>query len=510
MHWEHLRGLCIQTLCLDENSTRVRQQLEAGNIPASYGTRSSALIAKVMGFHHHPSLQKVQQLEPIRVSQMTSSAPSGAANAADKSVIILEGTGRAQSSGTAAGEQGASSAASSGTGPKPVVHIALSKQMPKRTSQLKKTRPSTEAAAATPIVPPPTPPVAPVVLTERANRSARARSSTVQARTRRALSVMAVRLMRPPLPRRRQQREAVVDADITHEQAVRPPLKRRKTAPTAAPTMAVVQPQVSANIGMVIANERTQKLKEYGTLKLQKPQLTHLKTYWEQCVEPLASLLRIRPYMLSRRSDSLSVQVRYAPAGQPYLPSVSFMTLWQYEELRLNLDVIGRTILPFQYLAFDLARLKPQDMDADSNHGKAIRRLIAYSLVKFDYLSPIARLRTVVVLYDVSHMVILATALYAVSPVALARDIADYLNEDLAKARAEDGDEKQAIEVNVREEVCGGYTADQADAPTIQGGMFGRRPGTPTEGRTGHTGVQEQAVAPELQTQHPPEYTGLG
>eukprot|EP00971_Amphidinium_carterae_P349488 6491041-Amphidinium_carterae.2 len=316
----------------------------------------------------------------------------------------------------------------------------------------------------------------------------------------------ASRVMRPPLKRIRpviEVKDDIVEAIGNIGAGKRPPLRRRRQVATSMDPErsfagipvgtqhaavierdALAQGSIPSQVGMVVENTRTQQLRTAGTLKLQSPRYASLVKYWKYCIEPIASLLRVKPLFLSRRAHEQAVRLTYAPAVSPYLPTVTFLAVWQYEDARQNLDVIGRNVLPFQYLGFNLDRITPSDLDPDSTHGLAVRGLLVESIQKLDRQSPIARIRSVFVLHDASHMIVVATILYDVGPIAMAHEIADHLNEDLAQARSAQGSKqvKQVIEVNVREEACGGYLApipeDEAhDTSVVQGGMHGHRAG---------------------------------
>eukprot|EP00971_Amphidinium_carterae_P141765 2808286-Amphidinium_carterae.1 len=311
------------------------------------------------------------------------------------------------------------------------------------------------------------------------------------------------RVLRPPLKRIRpviEVKDDIVEVIGNTGAGKRPPLRRRRQVatsmdpersfagvPVGTQHAAVIERDASAQgsippqIGMVVENTRTQQLRTAGTLKLQLPRYASLVKYWKHCIEPIASLLRVRPLFLSRRAHEQAVRLTYAPAVSPYLPTVTFLAVWQYEDARQNLDVIGRNVLPFQYLGFNLDRITPSDLDPDSTHGLAVRGLLVESIQKLDRQSPIARIRSVFVLHDASHMIVVATILYDVGPIAMAHEIADHLNEDLAQARSAQGTKqvKQVIEVNVREEACGGYLAPipEDEESLVQGGMHGHRAG---------------------------------
>eukprot|EP00971_Amphidinium_carterae_P347072 6488896-Amphidinium_carterae.1 len=155
-------------------------------------------------------------------------------------------------------------------------------------------------------------------------------------------------------------------------------------------------------------------------------------------------------------------------------------------DLRANLHIIGRCVLPFQYLAFDIAKSSPRDFDPDTEHGSQVRNMIIHSVWKLDRLSPIARLRMVVVFPDLVHMIMVVTPLYDVSPVSMAYEIADDLNEAFVNARTAEDAVQQELEVNVHEPYCGGYAVQGGSSGAAQtnvihhvrGGMFGMRAGT--------------------------------
>eukprot|EP00971_Amphidinium_carterae_P250649 4975816-Amphidinium_carterae.3 len=177
--------------------------------------------------------------------------------------------------------------------------------------------------------------------------------------------------------------------------------------------------------------------------------------------------------MLTRRDREEELRLCFAPALQPHLPGIVYLTVAEYEDLRRALDVIGQQIFPFQCLAFQLARTPASDLDLDTSHGLAVKAMLWNAVKHFDQYSPIARLRLMVVFPDVGEVVMIATALYDIAPTDLAHEIADHLNDYTAKVRSGSFDVRirQQIEFNVRDEHCGGYAVPSSDTILpVQGG----------------------------------------
>eukprot|EP00971_Amphidinium_carterae_P330389 6463387-Amphidinium_carterae.2 len=177
--------------------------------------------------------------------------------------------------------------------------------------------------------------------------------------------------------------------------------------------------------------------------------------------------------MLTRRDREEELRLCFAPALQPHLPGIAYLTVAEYEDLRRVLDVTGQQIFPFQCLAFQLARTPASDLDLDTSHGLAIKTMLWNAVKHFDQYSLIARLRLMVVFPDVGEVVMIATALYDIAPTELAHEIADHLNDYTAKVRSGSFDVRirQQIEFNVREEHCGGYAVPSNDTIIpVQGG----------------------------------------
>eukprot|EP00971_Amphidinium_carterae_P261620 5190162-Amphidinium_carterae.1 len=196
-----------------------------------------------------------------------------------------------------------------------------------------------------------------------------------------------------------------------------------------------------------------------GVLKMAGPRVLNLSTYWEHCVTPLGQLLRITPFSVTRRSGDGSVRLAYVPSQPPFVPTTTFSTAARYQDLCDLLDTMGRTVIPFQYLPFFLCGVSGSDMDTETYRGLSVKKMISETVIYADRHCLLARIRSAILVSDLTCLVVLASPLYSIGALDLAREIATLLNGRLHHYRSAEGVDplQHTLCFAIDEASCGSY-----------------------------------------------------
>eukprot|EP00971_Amphidinium_carterae_P198602 3941427-Amphidinium_carterae.2 len=394
-----LKGVCVQKDCLDVTSTGVRAELSRLTIPRSYGVRARALIAKAVGLLGDASIREAASLQPIQTSVYK-----------PRSTVLPD-------------DDSSSSSDSLPVQPEPASQRDLQPldAMPVRVVSQGN---GTPYGSSVTLVPGAT-----------AKAIGKPHGSLAQRRKEvsRRQGAQGSRLI--PVQ--------VIDEDVSDD-VVPQGLDVSSNCPDPALVASFRSKllQVAADRYGVLANAHRHSfslaaapqaylLDQVGTMKLHPPRLSCLCIFWEKCVLPLCSVLRVRPYLLSRRACDPFLRLSYVPAVVPqggWRPMLMFLSTAELSEFSKALWQAAPSLACCVYAAFNLLECLPADEDADTERGGQARMDIRYALFQASRKLLLSVVHVMVVMFDAQHVIAVVRPCYNVGANDIALELIENFN----------------------------------------------------------------------------------
>eukprot|EP00971_Amphidinium_carterae_P324861 6454841-Amphidinium_carterae.2 len=177
-----------------------------------------------------------------------------------------------------------------------------------------------------------------------------------------------------------------------------------------------------------MVSEKANLLKKPGVLKLTKPIFSNLAVFWANCVLPVCALLRIQPYLMTRRNGDEAIRVAYRPTMNSGHVLCVRLDVESFRDFRLALVQVGGQLVTLWYIAFDFVGLEDADLDRDTHRGMALLSLLKLAVTHLNKVFELASTPVAFFMADVQQLVVVSRPCYQVEPSDAAVDMQQILN----------------------------------------------------------------------------------